>query len=247
MMYAFARDGALPKFFDHVDGKYQSPTRAVWLAVFLAFLLAIPSLGSTVAFSAATSIATIGLYLSYGVPVLLLLVNNKRFVRGPFHLGKFSRPVGAVAVAWIGFITIVFCVGVALYYFLKNIFPLLFLSFFSLFIDNFYSFSIYTCSQLPTANPVTTQTLNYTAVAVGIVALYTFGSWYLWAHRWFKGPRLAALEEASLEPGAVLKGGDDVGGSTVGGLGMEEEKVKEGSAGSSGSHQEGVIHPVLTS
>ena len=38
----------------------------VWLACALSFLLALPSLGSSVAFSAATSIATIGLYISYG-------------------------------------------------------------------------------------------------------------------------------------------------------------------------------------
>lgn len=46
--------------------KRKSPIRAVWLACTLSFLLALPSLGSSVAFSAATSIATIGLYISYG-------------------------------------------------------------------------------------------------------------------------------------------------------------------------------------
>ena len=38
----------------------------VWLACALSFILGLPSLGSSVAFSAATSIATIGLYTSYG-------------------------------------------------------------------------------------------------------------------------------------------------------------------------------------
>jgi hypothetical protein len=32
-----------------------------------------------------------------------------RFVRGPFHLGKFSYPIAIAAVLWIGFISIVFC------------------------------------------------------------------------------------------------------------------------------------------
>lgn len=41
---------------------------------------------------------------------------------------------------------------------------------------------------LPTANPVTSQTLNYTPVAVGIVAVATLSSWVLWARRWFQGP-----------------------------------------------------------
>ncbi|KAI0738203.1 APC amino acid permease [Daedaleopsis nitida] len=110
MMYAFSRDGAIPghKFFHKVDEKTQSPIRTVWLACTLSFILALPSLGSSVAFSAATSIATIGLYISYGIPIALRLVYRKRFQRGPFHLGPFSYPVAFIACVWILFISIVF-------------------------------------------------------------------------------------------------------------------------------------------
>jgi hypothetical protein len=38
----------------------------VWLTCTSSFIIGLPSLGSSVAFSAATSIATIGLYISYG-------------------------------------------------------------------------------------------------------------------------------------------------------------------------------------
>ena len=127
-----------------------SPIRTIWLAITLAFCLALPSLGSTVAFTAATSIATIGLYISYGIPILVGLIWPEHFHKGPFNLGAFSRPVALVAVCWILFILIAFC--------------------------------------LPAVNPVGSQTLNYTPVAVGIVALYAFGSWFLWARRWFVGP-----------------------------------------------------------
>jgi hypothetical protein len=41
---------------------------------------------------------------------------------------------------------------------------------------------------LPAANPVTDQTLNYTVVAVGIIALGAGGTWVIWAHRWFISP-----------------------------------------------------------
>ena len=150
MMFGFSRDGGLPHFFNKVDDRFQSPIRTVWLAAFLSFLLAIPSLGSTVAFTAATSIATIGLYISYGLPILIAIIYPQNFRKGPFNLGALSRPIGLVAVLWIGFISIIFC--------------------------------------LPTANPVTSQTLNYTPVAVGIVAAWAFGSWFLWARRWFTGP-----------------------------------------------------------
>ncbi|EPQ53103.1 APC amino acid permease [Gloeophyllum trabeum ATCC 11539] len=108
MMYAFSRDGAISRFFHKVDPKRKSPIRTVWLACTLSFILGLPSLGSSVAFSAATSIATIGLYISYAIPIALRVIYRKQFVRGPFHLGRFSYPVACTAVAWIAFISIVF-------------------------------------------------------------------------------------------------------------------------------------------
>ncbi|KAI0922378.1 hypothetical protein AcV7_005925 [Taiwanofungus camphoratus] len=110
MMYAFARDGGIPghSFFRKVDVKRKSPIRTVWLACTLSFILGLPSLGSSVAFSAATSIATIGLYISYAIPIALRVIYASRFVRGPFHLGAFSFPVSITAVLWICFITIAF-------------------------------------------------------------------------------------------------------------------------------------------
>lgn len=74
-----------------------SPIRTIWLAVTLAFILGLPSLGSSVAFAAATSIATIGLYLSYGIPILAGLIWHKNFKKGPFNLRAFSRPVALIA------------------------------------------------------------------------------------------------------------------------------------------------------
>ncbi|KII84881.1 hypothetical protein PLICRDRAFT_45714 [Plicaturopsis crispa FD-325 SS-3] len=108
MMYAFSRDGALHHFFHKVDMKRKSPVRAVWLACTLSFCLGLPSLGSTVAFSAATSIATIGLYISYAIPIALRVIYRRDFVKGPFHLGMFSYPVAIAAVTWIAFIAIAF-------------------------------------------------------------------------------------------------------------------------------------------
>lgn len=103
----------LPHFFTKVDSRFQSPIRTIWLAVTLAYLLALPSLGSSVAFSAATSIATIGLYISYGLPILIALIYPSNFRKGPFNLGAASKPVGAVAVLWISFISVVFCLPTA--------------------------------------------------------------------------------------------------------------------------------------
>ncbi|KAF2479249.1 amino acid/polyamine transporter I [Neohortaea acidophila] len=150
MMFAFARDRGLPKYFHKVDERHKSPIRTIWLAAALAFILALPSLGSSVAFAAATSIATIGLYISYTLPILEGLIFHRHFKKGPFDLGVFSRPVALVACLYVGFITIIFC--------------------------------------LPNETPVTSQTLNYTPVAVGIVLVWIFATWFLSARKWFRGP-----------------------------------------------------------
>ncbi|GAA6055295.1 hypothetical protein JCM3770_004824 [Rhodotorula araucariae] len=115
MFYAFSRDSGIPRWFDYVDKRTQAPFRTVWLAVVLAFILALPSLGSSVAFTAVTSIATIGLYISYAIPIAIAGVDQKRFreVRGPFHLGALSRPVALIATAYVVFITVVFCLPTA--------------------------------------------------------------------------------------------------------------------------------------
>ena len=60
---------------------------------------------------------------------------------------------------------------------------------------------------LPNVNPVTSQTLNYTPLAVGIVSIWTFGSWIVTARKWFVGPiRQIQAEELGIDidqPGAL--------------------------------------------
>jgi hypothetical protein len=50
---------------------------------------------------------------------------------------------------------------------------------------------------LPTTTPVTSQTLNYTPIALGIVGLYIVVSWFAFARKTFHGPRADALKEAA--------------------------------------------------
>ncbi|RUS16494.1 amino acid/polyamine transporter I [Endogone sp. FLAS-F59071] len=110
MIYAFSRDGAIPgsKLWHTINHKLDTPLNAVWLAVTVAACLALPYLGNTTAYSAVTSIATIGLYLSYGAPILCKLLYPARFKAGPFHLGRLSPIIGWTGVIWILFITILF-------------------------------------------------------------------------------------------------------------------------------------------
>ncbi len=110
MIYAFSRDGALPasRFWHQVNKRTRTPTRAVWLAAGGAFLLGLPYLWNATAYAAVTSIAVIGLYIAYVLPPFLRLRQGESFERGPWHLGRWSRPVGTIAVVWVGFITVLF-------------------------------------------------------------------------------------------------------------------------------------------
>ena len=132
MVYAFARDGGFPasKFWAKIDPVYRTPGNAIWGLAFLATVLAL----FVNLFSAVVSIATIALYLSYGLPIAARLLvrfgyphrlsklSAKHFTKnrgqhqarqkhdtiGPWHLGKLSSPVSIIAVLWIAFVSGVF-------------------------------------------------------------------------------------------------------------------------------------------
>src|SRR5690606_9895603 len=46
------------------------------------------------------SVNVVGLFLAYAAPVYLRL-RRSDFQPGPWHLGRWGKPVGTVAVAWI--------------------------------------------------------------------------------------------------------------------------------------------------
>jgi amino acid permease (GABA permease) len=110
MIYAFSRDGALPAsaFWHRVNKRTRTPTNAIWLAAVGAFLLGLPYLWNYTAYAAVTSIAVIGLYIAYVLPTLLRLRQGRSFQRGPWHLGRWSRPIGIIAVTWVAIITVLF-------------------------------------------------------------------------------------------------------------------------------------------
>src|SRR5579863_6421726 len=115
MIYAFSRDGALPasSFWHRVNKRTRTPTNAIWLAAAGAFILGLPYLWNSTAYVAVTSIAVIGLYIAYVLPTFLRLRQGADFKRGPWHLGRWSYPVGIIAVTWVVFITILFMLPTA--------------------------------------------------------------------------------------------------------------------------------------
>jgi amino acid transporter len=125
MIFAFARDNGLPlsTVWKSVSKSHRTPASAVWLASVLAFLLpclillivaARPkALDFSKLYPAVTGISTIGLYLSYGIPLWLKVRAKRRGLwnhraDGPWSLGNWSTPVNLVALGWIAFITVLF-------------------------------------------------------------------------------------------------------------------------------------------
>ncbi|MER6331523.1 amino acid permease [Streptomyces sp. NPDC001034] len=169
MVFAFSRDGALPgsRLWRGVSGRTQTPVAAVWLSVGAAAVLALPSLCSATAYDAVTAINVIGITPAYAIPVLLRLRAGDRFRRGPWHLGRWSRPVGWIAVAWVTCVTVLFC--------------------------------------LPQSSPVTVGTMNYAAVALGVVLLLASVWWYV-ARRSYGTPTAAYgsdRDQAELAEGII--------------------------------------------
>ena len=110
MIYAFARDGAIPgsSFWHRINHRTRTPTNSIWLAAVGAFILGLPYLYSPTAYFAITSIAVIGLYVAYVSPVFLRLRAGNKFIEGPWTLGRWSRPIGIVATCWVAFIFVLF-------------------------------------------------------------------------------------------------------------------------------------------
>ena len=115
MIYAFSRDGALPAAdkWHRINPRTRTPTNAIWLAAGGAFILGLPYLFNATAYAAVTSIAVIGLYIAYVLPTFLRLRQGDAFERGPWHLGRWSRPIGIVAIGWVAFITVLFMLPTA--------------------------------------------------------------------------------------------------------------------------------------
>jgi amino acid transporter len=109
MIFAFSRDGAMPfsNFWHHVSKRSHVPVHSAWFGAVGAFLLSLPYLKSYAAYGAVTSIAVIGLYVAYLIPVFLRRINGSAFHPGPWKLGKWGPVFGWIAIVWVIFICIV--------------------------------------------------------------------------------------------------------------------------------------------
>ncbi|RNJ60334.1 hypothetical protein D7B24_008716 [Verticillium nonalfalfae] len=112
-LWAFARDKATP--FDHylsfVNKTQHVPARAVVVVTILQMLLGLIYIGNTTAFNAVLSMAIIGMYLSYALPIGYMLFRGRKVLYandyGKFKLGKALGPaMNVVSLIWMAVVVV---------------------------------------------------------------------------------------------------------------------------------------------
>ncbi|KAF2743922.1 amino acid transporter [Sporormia fimetaria CBS 119925] len=111
MAWAFARDAAFPfsDFWSRVNTLTNTPINAVWLVVAFCSCLDLIGIGSTLTIVAIFNITAPALDISY-IAVIIAhrwYEGRVKFHPGPYTMGRWSKPVNAVAVTWVCFISVV--------------------------------------------------------------------------------------------------------------------------------------------
>lgn len=112
--YVFARDGGLPAkdMWVKVDAVELStvPKNALFLSMTVCGLLVLLALVSASAFNAFLGASVISLSLANGIPILCLMLNKRRKIKGaPFKLKYVGWIVNLLSVLWVIFLIGVLC------------------------------------------------------------------------------------------------------------------------------------------
>ena len=102
MTFAYARDGCFPRWISRVNRHTQTPVNAVWFNTVIGILMTLLIFGGSTAVGALFSIAAIAAFVAFTIPIFIrVFVVGNRFRPGPWHLGKFSIPIGTAACAFV--------------------------------------------------------------------------------------------------------------------------------------------------
>jgi amino acid transporter len=183
MMFAFSRDGAVPghQLWRKVSHD-RVPVNSVWAICVLSWALMLPTLKNPViGYAVGTSVAVIGLYIAFVLPIILRYRKGESFERGAWHLGQHYRWIDPLAIGWIVLICILF---------LLPLFP-----------DGIPGNSAVVGSHF--LINVNWLDVNYAPLTVGGAFLLFGGWWVVSANKWFKGPVSMGSEEelARIEAG----------------------------------------------
>jgi amino acid transporter len=115
MLFAFSRDRAVPgsRFWRKVAPN-RVPTNAVIAIAVASWALMIPTLANgAIGYQVGTSIAVIGLYIAFALPIILRIRAGSAFEAGAWSLGGHYRWISTLAVAWIAVVCVLFLLPVS--------------------------------------------------------------------------------------------------------------------------------------
>ncbi|KAJ5805360.1 hypothetical protein N7474_011247 [Penicillium riverlandense] len=92
LTWAFARDGGLPfsAYFAHVDRQHRVPKRAIVFVCSAVVILSVINAASETALSAILALSTSSLYVSYLIPIAMMIMRRMDTDRGPIRFGPWS-------------------------------------------------------------------------------------------------------------------------------------------------------------
>ncbi|KAH0613863.1 uncharacterized protein H6S33_005749 [Morchella sextelata] len=111
LCWSFARDRGLPgsHLWSQVHPKMGIPFYAHSMSCFVVALLGLLYIGSTTAFNSMVTACIVLLYISYAVPIILLLIKGRNNIKhGPFWLGGFGLAANIVTLVWTLFTLIMY-------------------------------------------------------------------------------------------------------------------------------------------
>jgi amino acid transporter len=112
MLYAFARDDGLPGagWLKVVSHRYRTPANSLIAIVVVSWLFTVAAfiVGGGTAIVIVTAISTIFLYAAYGVCIYLGITTTEWLKHRVWSLGRWSKPIGWVAVFWVVVLMILF-------------------------------------------------------------------------------------------------------------------------------------------
>jgi len=112
MLFAFARDDGLPGsgWLKQVSHRYRTPANSLVAIVVVSWLFTVAAfiVGTGTAIVIVTAISTIFLYAAYGVVIYLGATTQGWLEHRVWSLGRWSKPVAWLAVAWVIVLMVLF-------------------------------------------------------------------------------------------------------------------------------------------
>ncbi|KAI4250360.1 MAG: hypothetical protein L6R42_008740 [Xanthoria sp. 1 TBL-2021] len=103
--FAYSRDdcfGPLSTITKRVNRYTRTPVNAVWFNTLVGIAMTVLILGGELAAGALFSIGAVAAFVAFAIPIFIrVFLVGDRFRPGPWNLGRASRPIGAMACAFV--------------------------------------------------------------------------------------------------------------------------------------------------